>query len=245
MRKLRNKVILACALILSGTLPWVSIQAASYAPHKMPCQSCHLESEVNAQDIPRLLASQESLCGHCHADVRQSSHPSGFRPNRALPAGYPLDGNEQMTCSTCHNVHLGEVNDTYAAGDQRGNCRDCHSEAFFTTMSDQGASIQGIAHLAVVTTSTTGLSMDASTRQCLSCHGEDHGGRSASHPVGVRYDEAVKTGMYHRAATLDPAILLPEGKVGCVSCHRGYSREHGELVRSNSHSALCLSCHNR
>ena len=50
-----------------------------------------------------------------------------------------------------------------------------------------------------------------------------------------RYDELV--------TKLSKKILLPMGLVSCVSCHEGYSQNHGKLVISNAGSALCFACH--
>ena len=248
------KVFFACVLMLGATLPLSLSRAASSHPQDMACQSCHRAAEVTRQNARPLQASQEQLCGRCHTGSRQISHPTGFTPGRRLPPAYPLDGNGQMACSTCHDVHGAGTTRLHATADRRTACLGCHAPVFFSAMADRGSSIQGMGHQAVILPGASGA-LDASSRQCLACHGDEHRGNvrtpgtprqawgANSHPVGMRYDEAVKNGLYHPAAKLDPAILLPGGKVGCVSCHRGYSQRHGALVRSNLRSALCLSCH--
>ena len=35
----------------------------------------------------------------------------------------------------------------------------------------------------------------------------------------------------------------PDGGIGCVSCHAGYSAEHGGLVLPATGSGLCYACH--
>jgi len=48
-------------------------------------------------------------------------------------------------------------------------------------------------------------------------------------------------GGYRPRTQLNDGMLLPEGRVGCVSCHRGYDRQHGELVVAREQ--LCYECH--
>jgi len=100
------------------------------------------------------------------------------------------------------------------------------------------------------------------SRTCLGCHDgtsatgvayqrpEELGrtGRSAmhtSHPVDVDYRLAAtrKPGMLHPAAALPENLMLPSGKVTCVTCHDGASREKNHVSVSMSRSRLCGSCH--
>ena len=99
------------------------------------------------------------------------------------------------------------------------------------------------------------------TPACLGCHDGviasnsmnrlgTHGGSAnavslgrASHPVGVAYDSAVPGRRPLRPRMfLDERIILPQGKVECVSCHDAATPKMS-LVMSNRFSALCLSCH--
>jgi predicted CXXCH cytochrome family protein len=57
------------------------------------------------------------------------------------------------------------------------------------------------------------------------------------------YRSAQPQSTYRAAALLPREVFLPDGKVGCVSCHAGYSREHGRLVLTLDKSRLCMSCH--
>ena len=98
------------------------------------------------------------------------------------------------------------------------------------------------------------------TTYCLSCHDgtiaplrqgpsdQDRGDRMQNrgmpglHPVEVRYpigDRSFKT-----TEELPSAMLMTEGRVTCVTCHRFDSEDH-ELVVSNRRSGLCLTCHRK
>lgn len=100
------------------------------------------------------------------------------------------------------------------------------------------------------------------TRTCLGCHdgtsatgvvyqrpGElGHTGQSAmhsSHPVDVDYQLAWsrKPGLLNPSGALPENLMLPSGKVSCVTCHDGASREKNHVSVSMSRSRLCSSCH--
>jgi len=102
--------------------------------------------------------------------------------------------------------------------------------------------------------------IDACSLTCLSCHdglsaseakiktiGEQQGSLGydiCSHPIGNRYDKASSGNpALTPRAFLPPEILLPEGKIGCESCHNLDSPAPHFLIFSNSHSKLCLECH--
>lgn len=251
----RSLLVLALA---GGTIIFGhATSTRDFHPQHTDCQSCHLAADVTRENAKQLVDSQEKLCGRCHANALQVSHPSGFTPQQKIPAQYPLDWKGDVTCSTCHDVH-GQTQ-----GLLRGNksgrafCLSCHSESFFAGMADRGTSIQLSGHLAR-SDAPVSIDLDPFSRQCLSCHADRgdslniyvdqrgivrHSGGSGNHPIGMRYDEAKGVGLYRRAADLPAAILLPEGKVSCVSCHVGYSKKHGALVITNKHSALCMECH--
>jgi predicted CXXCH cytochrome family protein len=228
-----------------------------FHPQHSECQSCHLATQVTQANAHQLVDSQERLCGRCHANALLVSHPTGFSPAQKPPASFPLDWKGDVTCSTCHQVH-GQVQ-----GLLRGNktgrafCLGCHNESFFSNMADRGTSIELTGHLAK-SNEPANIELDPFSRQCLSCH-EDrgdglairvdqqgivrHNSGSGNHPIGMLYGQIKGIGLYRREAELPAAILLPQGKVSCVSCHVGYSKKHGALVIANKHSALCMGCH--
>lgn len=221
------------------------------------CAGCHLAGDrVNAENASILTASQEILCGQCHPKAIQVSHPSGFAPKNKPPSTYPLDWKGDLTCSTCHEIH-GSGNGLMR-GTQRGKalCLSCHNDQFFAKMRDRGASTQ-VGHLGGG--SFVAAFLDAYSAKCMSCHDQSgnpkfatavdqngvvrHAGRSVNHPIGVNYNKSAIYGGYRPMHMISKKILLPDGKLSCVSCHQGYAREHGKLVMGNTGSALCFECH--
>lgn len=232
--------------------------AQGHHPRNVACVDCHLAGPDAAPgNAQQLFASQEALCGRCHEHALTVSHPTGFNPRRELPAEYPLDWKGDITCSSCHDLR--SRSDAMIRGTRRGRdlCFACHKQRFFSAMADEGASIESTGHLDARTRSAD-LDLDRYSLQCLGCHSDKsdarsvsldprglvrHGPRSLNHPIGVRYTEAAQFGGYRPASQLKHNVLLPQGKVGCVSCHAGYSRDHGNLVVNNQRSALCFDCH--
>ena len=114
--------------------------------------------------------------------------------------------------------------------------------------------------------------LDRYTNQCMGCHDYDTGsqllkvnnggfsnrsfdnnGRSTGHPVGMRYADVANgssynSGRYRPVSALSEELILPDGKVSCITCHEDIDidtnpREHGKLVVSNRGSQLCFECH--
>lgn len=228
-----------------------------FHPAGVACQTCHLAgNQVKPDQAKLLLASQEALCGRCHAKAMQVSHPSGIIPKTKIPAEYPLDWKGDLTCSTCHVIHGSAPG--LLRGSKRGRdfCLACHDQKFFNKMPDHGTSMLA-GHLAAGIPQGA-QNLDSYSIQCLSCHGTfgdalgvrldqnlvlRHGDNSLNHPIGERYADAARYGGFRPQSMLPKAIMLPGGRVSCVSCHEGYSKDHGKLVMSNARSALCFQCH--
>ena len=102
--------------------------------------------------------------------------------------------------------------------------------------------------------------IDACSRICLSCHDGINAPETQIktvgawdspfnwdrhfHPLGVSYDSVCSGNSAFTPRTFLPAeIILPEGKVGCESCHNLHSSTPHFLVFSNLNDALCLGCH--
>ena len=49
---------------------------------------------------------------------------------------------------------------------------------------------------------------------------------------------------YRETSKLDKNMVMPDGKLSCVTCHQAYSNTHGSLAVTKSGSALCYQCHN-
>lgn len=224
----------------------------------MPCEGCHLAGKsVTPEQAHLLIAAQEKLCANCHPKATLVSHPSGFAPKGKLPADYPPDWKGDLTCSTCHDVH-GKA-PGLMRGSRRGRelCMTCHDAKFFTRMKDQGASMIVSGHLDAGIVAPV-ASLDAYSLRCMECHdgkGDSnapsidrnmvvrHDSGAVNHPIAIGYEDAVRAGGYRPAAQLSKRILLPNGRLSCVSCHDGYSKTHGDLVTVTAGSALCFECH--
>lgn len=101
--------------------------------------------------------------------------------------------------------------------------------------------------------------IDACSLVCLSCHDGINAPETRiktvgewdtpydfdkhCHPLGVIYDSAGtgKTAL-KPVALLPPEIILPEGKVGCESCHNLHS-SNPYFLNFNRADGLCLRCH--
>lgn len=113
-----------------------------------------------------------------------------------------------------------------------------------------------------------GVELDSASLLCLSCHdgvtasdvftsahstqfarqfgsSQLGGGTLSGHPIGIKYPVSDPTYRSMNAVTTDGRVLLPDGRVQCISCHDPHNtgRHPGMLVRSNSGSKLCLACH--
>ena len=249
----------AVLIIITTVISFSSVTALSPQPHDQNCAGCHLAGDRTlATNAQKLLGTQEKLCGQCHADALRLSHATGFTPIRDLPDEYPLDWKGDVTCSTCHDIHSAKKG--LIRGDKYGRelCLSCHEAAFFSAMPDAGISIMRAGHIDA-RVNREKLMLDTFSIKCLECHGGKadggpivtvdarsivrHAEGSVNHPVGRDYESASRYGGYRSRKFLSKAIFLPDGQVGCVSCHKGYTSKHGELTKSNQGSSLCFECH--
>lgn len=245
------------ALALAGLCWWVGARVPAVDPlQDRACGDCHVTSgQVEAATAGVLQGSQERLCAQCHPRAGTASHPTGVKPSMDTGADYPVDWKGELTCSSCHQVHGATHGLLRGAKRRREFCIACHKQAFFDRMADGGQSLVVSGHLDAAGDAVDAL-LDPFTAQCMACHGESgdrrvqvaggntsrHASSGVSHPVGVSYEKARGYGGYRARAALDPAIELPGGLVSCISCHRGYSRNHG-AVRTTQRGGLCLECH--
>lgn len=251
-------LVLALALLAAGVLHAHFGATGQAHLAQAECASCHLAGkDVSAAQAGMLTASQEVLCGKCHQAAIQVSHPSGLPPSRTPPPGYPLDWKGDLTCSTCHEIHAARPGLMRGAATGKEFCFVCHAAEFFSKMRDGGSSLLA-GHLARGSAADA-RALDPYSRKCMECHVANadprlvtavdrngvvrHASQSANHPIGVSYKVAVGYGGYVAQRIVERKLLLPGGKVACVSCHGGYSKDHGKLLVSNRGSALCMECH--
>lgn len=259
---LRTKALWALLVFLLVSLTAsviVAVTPRDPHPAASACTTCHLSAASPEQGkAVSLVAAQELLCAKCHAAAVKLSHPSGFTPQRTLPAEFPLDWKGDLTCSTCHATHGKTAG--LLRGSKRGKefCLSCHESTFFSRMKDAGTSLVQSGH---IQQRRSGIDVDAHSLHCLGCHtsGSYAGGGTVSlgtsgvirhasgavaHPIGRTYPDAGRRADYHPQAQLaQKNVLLSDGKLSCISCHEVYKKEHGRLVMTMERSALCLACH--
>lgn len=226
------------------------------------CDNCHAAgSATNARNAPLLVGTEETLCTVCHKDALIASHPSGVVPSMETPKAFSLSMNGTLTCSSCHDVHAEQHGQLSVVTDKKTYCLSCHEPEFFTNMTDSGAAILNQGHLSNFADDEA-IALDRFSEDCLQCHenqgpeatpqvlmGIDgvvqHAGGRVNHPVGIDYDAAAEIALssYVPIAALPDSMVLPEGRVSCLSCHVGYSKTHGSIVETPTNRELCFECH--
>jgi predicted CXXCH cytochrome family protein len=236
----------------------VEAAAARQDAHSgLACADCHLDgAQVTPETGRRLTTTQVRICSRCHETTATLGHPAGFTPARALPPGYPLDWKGQMTCSSCHDFHGGEPGLLRQSEGRQQLCASCHAEAQFAGPAWAGVPPLASGHLAQAPP-PGGAPIDGYSARCVQCHAEElslpghrrvafsasNGTGMANHPIGSPYTRADPRRDLRPPALLPAGILLPEGRVSCLSCHQGYTLEHGAVVEAEG--GLCTSCHDK
>ena len=228
------------------------------------CDFCHL-TEPTEGNPGKFTRDIDYLCQECHTVSLQNSHPIEMVPSMEIPEIFPLDWAGRITCSTCHDPHAENIDDnpemlrTLARG--KSFCDMCHRD--FLPIDGRHVGV-GLAHSKSGVFEENSLYsqvLDSISLQCLTCHdgviasdtsyhasGDPltYNQRSLSHPIGMDYAEAARHDPeLNPVEALAPEIMLPDGKVGCISCHNPYSKERMMTVVSNYGSALCLECHKK
>lgn len=155
----------------------------------------------------------------------------------------PLEGDNLMTCSTCHNAHHGTsisngneevstpVNPPFLKKDFRPLCWECHSDH----------ATAGNNH------------SDPKGNNCVQCH-HIHGGAEhlLTHPVDQLCARCHKDQKFNHRPVLDLAgtdrakgIHLVDGRISCVTCHgpHGFDTRNKILREKSSLVPFCSSCH--
>ncbi len=144
-------------------------------------------------------------------------------------------------------------------------CAKCHSRGERRSSGSMHWLGFGVAHVLSHRKNhrDDGRTLDSHTRQCLSCHDGASATESTSttpwsrprgylgdhrvnHPVGVRYGSLSRPkdlAPLRPVSLLPRGVALPDGKVGCISCHNLYAGEKYLLTVPIQGSELCLTCH--
>ena len=171
-------------------------------------------------------------CRRCHKMARPSHRMT--HPGKA-PQDLPLSSSGRMTCLTCHDCSSGRCVLRKELPALCWSCHDC----------TQGmACIIGVVHMG-----DSPHLEQLSSSNCLACHDgsvgklifyEKAGISGSRHRIGMSYSENGK--LKH---VTDRRVVFINGRVTCISCHNPYTRGKKKVVKSNSGSALCLTCHRK
>jgi predicted CXXCH cytochrome family protein len=132
-------------------------------------------------------------------------------------------------------------------------CITCHG------INEKGHIVFENVHQGSYQVTDLGGSLDTYSLQCVECHDsrlyKPFGAGTwehltfprFKHPVGVSLREiaAKRPREFNSPAGLPPETRLFDGKIGCGTCHNGYSKEKNMLVMNNYRSRLCMTCHIR
>lgn len=234
-------------------------------PHKFKneqCGYCHLN-----YDYPlRFRDNINTLCKFCHWKDKALSHVVGVKPSMTIPADFHLDENGEMTCATCHNIHMDTVDQatrarsyllrTGSAGKEF--CDACHldmEKAVAAGNLPTHSNVLETAHFGYYTTGEP-YSIDRVSLICMSCHEGATASEASvrtkkashsfgeSHRIGFNYMKAFRRKKDLRSPlSLNQEIKLFGGKMGCVSCHNPFKLDKHKLSITNEESRLCLECH--
>lgn len=233
------------------------------------CRLCHSNIPKPGTDFSRVVLNNtpDVLCTQCHRINQRTSHPVNVAPSEPMPLSRYLDKQGRVTCLTCHQVHKERSTSSVGAelkgllrGHARGRafCLLCHSND--SSGAKWHASSVSYAHTpGKFVQSDSGQLLDQSSIECLSCHdggvsqatsitlraGNFQHGNGPSHPVGVDYPRPGVRNDFEVVQSLPEEVRLVDGKIGCLSCHNPYMKNKHILVKDNSRSALCLTCHKK
>ncbi|MCK4911096.1 MAG: hypothetical protein KAR83_05620 [Thermodesulfovibrionales bacterium] len=254
MKKMIVSVGIACLVFAIFT---VTEARAAHVFKKAECFLCHLSPRSEPSKLRNKSISE--MCASCHRMVvKTSSHPVEMEPDNAeVPAGMPLR-NSLLTCNTCHDIHAEKetrsgLKTYYLRSGSPGNssaCSPCHKESDRYVAGNEHIYGMDVAHAGVYYRNLKmTVELDALTVKCMSCHDGSiardvgHNG-PAEHPLGSNYRAASRNNPRLRnLPDVDGKLKLFNGKVGCGTCHDIYSTRDDLLVKSNSGSRMCTSCH--
>lgn len=200
-----------------------------------PLPPAPLPSLVRAELVTAnedLAANDGAVCLQCHDglvrdgrevwDPDAGHHPVFMKPERALPAFFPLDERGQITCTTCHSAH-GEVELEVA-------------KAATEPRPEVARHLQGGG------SSFLRLSKE-NDDLCVACHSTDahRAGGTAVVPGqgGHLTGDALLTALARRAES-DPGAKTD---ANCLSCHAMHGAGGEKITRDPGDGKTCLACH--
>ncbi len=223
---------------------------------------------VSGQDdggVPNALRSGPGVSNH-PVNVRPSEQIH-------IPKGWPLASDGTVTCLTCHSEvpALDGAGDphlrtTEKLADGESFCTACHNDQDRSSATAAHWLAVDVAHVRPdkhMSSHGAGGRLDDDSAHCLSCHdgvnaseaqnmttwnrgAGFNGPVSGNHPIGMQYPSRPSRGVesgFRPASLLPREVQLPNGVVGCVSCHNLYGRDKDRLAVPIEGSQLCFTCH--
>lgn len=230
---------------------------AEYPIHNFEgrCSVCHLMADGEKEIIKGIFVKEiDFQCKGCHNKLGLS-HPTGMKPTMHVPDGFSLNSRGRLTCATCHKNHGKGLYLLNTGKHGRSFCYLCHREGLKNAHSGIGSGDYSATKKYEITDKA--LFVDNISTECMNCHDStldkgvnigagvwlhDNGG---SHKIGVDYMGAYAMGGFNHPSMLHKNIRLFNGKIGCGTCHNGFSKEPAELAINNRGGALCLQCHRK
>ena len=179
-------------------------------------------------------------CISCHSGVVNDSrevwdnkldaHPVNIKPEKTIPAYFPLSDEGQLVCTTCHSPHgavsLGELKGAESKGDAAVTALVPHEgdHSTFLRMGQGGSELCVACHT------------DAAHEGALAQLGLGGGG----HPTG----EALVAALAKRGGEEGGGAGSPDPTKGqCLTCHAVHGATGEHLTRGETDGALCVACH--
>lgn len=97
------------------TIDW---EMSTHAASDVGCLSCHTLHQAGTGHALLAQKREEDVCFSCHQEEKGKFQ---------LPSHHPLKEGF-MTCSSCHDVHGGQYQGTFAGETTRDECLSCHTE---------------------------------------------------------------------------------------------------------------------
>ena len=247
---------LAITLLIVGSTAHIAI---AQGPSRGCCDAYQSVVSPAPGDGAAVSGNVNDACSTCH-EMPAMGHPVDLASTAVeIPEDFP-PGSGGLKCTTCHTP-CGEVeaaNPSMLRGPLRDErfCTNCHG-SWPVPLDQNHHGLAGLAHprSTVASAPDTGL-LDDVTIGCLDCHlvggfapevEFPTGGGLAighSHSLGASYARSSFGKRSLRDIESVPAaVVLREGKVGCLSCHNLYTGGRGRLSVDNTRSRLCLTCH--
>lgn len=177
-------------------------------------------------------------CVQCHSgvvndsrevwDPKRDAHPVNIKPEKAIPAYFPLSDTGQLVCTTCHSPH-GSVSLAELEGaspeQQAALAPREQADTTFLRMGQQGSELCVACHT------------EAAHEGALEMIGLGGGG----HPTGQALVSALAKRGGGLSSATGPTADPTRGQ--CLSCHAVHGATGPHLTRDDADGAVCVACH--